>query len=120
MSYKEILDSMRTGNRPRIVERSSLPPDLQKKNSLISVAGNLIYQVDLDQMKKQPKVGKVLTLAELGDHINQGNSLNLFDFPENGDGKKWDNALEDQQNFKKLGDKTHLNPEKRQKADVQN
>jgi len=75
MTYREIIESMKTGNKPRIVERSSLPPDLQKKNSLISVAGNLIYQIDLDQLKKQPKVGRVLTLAELGDHVDQGRFL---------------------------------------------
>ena len=95
MSYKEILESMRTGNRPRIVERASLPPDLQKKNSLLSVAGNLIYQIDIDQMKKQPKVGKVLTLAELGDHIHQGKAATVELIAENEDGKKWENALDD-------------------------
>jgi hypothetical protein len=65
-TYGEIFQRMKTGEAPKIVERASLPPDLQNKSTLFTIAGNLIYQKDLEEIKLQPKVGKVLKISELG------------------------------------------------------
>ena len=73
---------MKTGEVPKIVERSTLPSELQKKGSFLSVASNMIYQTDLEDVKLQPKVGKVLKISELGEQ-------------EQEEEKVWDNAMDD-------------------------
>lgn len=94
---------MKTGQTPKIVERSTLPPELQKKNSFLSVASNMIYQTDLDDVKLQPKIGKVLKLSEVGNY-KYGE--------EEKEGEVWNNALDNVENSKKLGDKRYLNSQR--------
>lgn len=88
---------MKTGEAPKIVERSSLPPELQKTNSFLAVASNMIYQTDLEEVKLQPKIGKVLKLSDMNKGADQEEE------------KVWDNALDLEENKRRLGDKAYLN-----------
>lgn len=52
---------MKTFQPPKIVERSELPPELQKKRSLFTVAANMMYSYDISEKKTNaPKVKNVL------------------------------------------------------------
>lgn len=83
---------MKSFQAPKIVERSELPPELQKKNSLFTMASSIIYSHDLTEKKSNaPRVKKVLKDVDFSKNDEFDNALDRGEieiFESNRGGKK--------------------------------